>query len=642
MAASDFRSPSRSCSSAQGARGAQGTIEYLVIIAVVVVIGLVVVSLVTTTFNSPAQQLSSVSAGIGSSTGPISISESVLDIEGDGLITLGNNSGQNLSVTSISIGGEDVVYDSTYLPVGTGTTFSLQNAAGNCSCVGAVGTTKTCEVIVSAMSEYGVVKIYTSTVTIECVQGAQPSNLSAVVQPLQAACGDSNGVTFTAPPLSGICLVGSDSGVLIGQSFYDWNCSVGTSFISCRANRQNGVGSLADPKIINTPQEIQDMNLGLNLNYVLGMDINMYSATRAGGELWNGGAGFKPIGGLGNPFSGSFDGNNNTISGLRINMPSSYYVGLFGASAGNISNLGLIDVNVTGRDYVGGLVGEQTGGTISGFYSTGNVYGTKSPDGMDGYRVGGFVGRQNGGSISGSHSAVNVYGQSGVYEVGGLVGRQESGSISNSYSTGSVSGYYSIGGLVGNAFGSISNSYATGGVSGWSYMGGLVGKQDGGTISSSYATGNITGQWDLGGFVGTQNGGSISNSYSTGSVSGYYNMGGFVGSNFGAVSNSYSTGEVLPRAGSFNFGGFVGQIYQAVPDAPPITPGTITNSFWDKNTSGQQTSPRATGKTTAEMKTISTYSGASWNIDSNSTSMNNGYPFLGWQIGNSAHTWFIN
>lgn len=166
-----------------GGQRAQGTIEYLVILAVVVVIGLVVVGLVTTTFSSPAQQLSSATTNIGASTGPISISESVLDIGGDGLMTLSNNSGNSLTISKVSVGGSDTNYESAYLPAGSGTTFSLADVAGSCSCAGAAGSTKTCEVIVYAVSEYGIQKTYSYSVTVECVEDAQPKNPAAVTQP---------------------------------------------------------------------------------------------------------------------------------------------------------------------------------------------------------------------------------------------------------------------------------------------------------------------------------------------------------------------------------------------------------------------------------------------------------------------------
>ena len=95
------------------------------------------------------------------------------------------------------------------------------------------------------------------------------------------------------------------------------------------------------------------------------------------------------------------------------------------------------------------------------------------------------------------------------------------------------------------------------------------------------------------------------------------------------MSNSYSTGSVT---GGVNVGGLVGRDYN----------GTVSNSFWDTETSGQDTSDGGTGKTTAEMKDIITFLDAGWNIIAvalNETNpayiwniVNNvTYPFLSWQ-----------
>jgi hypothetical protein len=71
--------------------------------------------------------------------------------------------------------------------------------------------------------------------------------------------------------------------------------------------------------------------------------------------------------------------------------------------------------------------------------------------------------------------------------------------------------------------------------------------------------------------------------------------------------------------------------------------GTVSNSFWDTETNGQANSDGGTGKTTAEMQDITTFSGAAWNIIAvaDPSTRNpayiwnivNGltYPFLSWQ-----------
>jgi hypothetical protein len=134
-------------------------------------------------------------------------------------------------------------------------------------------------------------------------------------------------------------------------------------------------------------------------------------------------------------------------------------------------------------------------------------------------------------------------------------------------------------------------------------VGSLVGLNKRGTVSNSYSTGNVTGATWVGGLVGYNDEGTVSNSYSTGNVAQGYYVGGLVGGNYekGAVSNCYSTGSVT---GNYTVGGLVGF----------NDDGTVSNSFWDIETSGQATSAGGTGKTTAEVKDIATFSTAGWNI----------------------------
>jgi hypothetical protein len=211
--------------------------------------------------------------------------------------------------------------------------------------------------------------------------------------------------------------------------------------------------------------------------------------------------------------------------------------------------------------------------------------------------------------------------------VGGLVGGN-AGTVSNSYSSGNVSGIEIVGGLVGLNAGTVSNSYSTDSATGEGYVGGLVGG-NAGTVSNSYSTGNIIGYYGVGGLVGV-NSGTVGNSYSTGSVTGNQWVGGLVGGNSATVSNSYSTGSVT---GNQWVGGLVGKNEGE---------GAVSYSFWDTQTSGQATSAGGTGKTTAEMKSIATFSGAAWNIIAVALNQTNPayiwnivngvtYPFLSWQ-----------
>ena len=123
--------------------GAQGTIEYLVIIAVVIVISLVVVSLSTNTVGGDISSLSVNASKISSSVGTsgISIVDSVADFSGNGLIKLSNQSGGSLTVTKItavdSAGNrKNTPFSGAYVPSGGSVIFSLSSVIPCCSICG--------------------------------------------------------------------------------------------------------------------------------------------------------------------------------------------------------------------------------------------------------------------------------------------------------------------------------------------------------------------------------------------------------------------------------------------------------------------------------------------------------------------------
>jgi len=183
---------------------------------------------------------------------------------------------------------------------------------------------------------------------------------------------------------------------------------------------------------------------------------------------------------------------------------------------------------------------------------------------------------------------------------------------------GNVTGYSDTGGLIGNNRGRVSNCYATACVAGTWYTGGLVGYAYQGTITNCYASGIVAGTDKTGGLVGDNWHCAISNCYATGGVTGYDNTGGLVGYNSGTISNCYAAGGVT---GDAETGGLIG------------CGGGAINCFWDIETSGQSQSAGGTGKTTAEMKTASTFpmwavceNQGVWTIDES-----NDYPRLTWE-----------
>ena len=104
-------------------------------------------------------------------------------------------------------------------------------------------------------------------------------------------------------------------------------------------------------------------------------------------------------------------------------------------------------------------------------------------------------------------------------------GTNADGTITNSYSSGSVSGSYCVGGLVGYNTRTITNSYSSGSVSGSYCVGGLVGYYSGGTITNSYSSGSVSGTSDVGGLVGYIAMATTTNSYYDTNTSGQSDTG---------------------------------------------------------------------------------------------------------------------
>jgi hypothetical protein len=210
--------------------------------------------------------------------------------------------------------------------------------------------------------------------------------------------------------------------------------------------------------------------------------------------------GWLPIGNATTQFSGVYDGGNNSVSNLSINRPNTDNIGLFGLTSGAIiSNLGVINVSVSGNIRVGALVGANVGNSkISNSFSSGELTGVLA--------VGGLVGRNEGSTVERSYSETNVTGTGSDSRVGGLVGQNiTSSTVSQSYSTGNVNGIRYVGGLVGHTQNSstIVNSYSRGRVHGSNDVGGLLGRLYDGTVRNSYSTGEVTGTTDVGGLIGS-------------------------------------------------------------------------------------------------------------------------------------------
>ena len=341
---------------------------------------------------------------------------------------------------------------------------------------------------------------------------------------------------------------------------------------------------------IGTAEELakigNDSSYPLSGNYILTANIDL------------GGSAEKPWTPIGSnkdhAFTGTFDGDGHTISGLYINN-SSVYAGLFGyvGRGGMIRDLTVEgEITVSGStSCVGGIAGivsssglvEMSVLTDSDDSETGIIDCTSKvtinvtyndPSGLS---VGGIVGSCGGATISGCKNCgdVSVVGtrESDIVNIGGIVGYSGSSTIiRNCCNTGAVSvqdaDYVYAGGVMGynNEYSDVSNCYNTGAVSAQNVedaaLGGVVGynyDDDESTVSNCYNTGAVNAEdaeyANLGGVVG-ENDGSVSNCYNTGDLTAenveYASVGGVVGlvNSGGKVSNCYNTGDVSAKASS--------------------------------------------------------------------------------------------
>ena len=155
---------------------------------------------------------------------------------------------------------------------------------------------------------------------------------------------------------------------------------------------------------------------------------------------------FTPIGTESHPFSGTFDGNKKTVSGINISLGSTDYIGLFGyANGATIKNLTLTNSTITGKEKVGGITG------IAGSTKIANCLVTNSVNVSGDYYAGGVSGMS--GQISGCNSAANVSATSSY--AGGIVGYingQYSNSVDHCLYTGNNVTGNSKGAIVGSTF----------------------------------------------------------------------------------------------------------------------------------------------------------------------------------------------
>jgi len=338
--------------------------------------------------------------------------------------------------------------------------------------------------------------------------------------------------------------------------------------VNCAVVEYSGDGSTDDPYEIDSLAKLQCIKQDLDAHYELVSDVDA-SAT----SEWNGGKGFEPIGNFSQPFTGTFDGNDQNISDLYMNRTSGN-IGLFSivGEDGTIHNLTVTGVNITADDFSGGVVGINNG-TLRNVSIDGDVTSFNKSE-MKG--IGGLVGQNNNdGTVQKAIADVTT---SGFQYVGGLVGKNN-GTVKHSIAHGDVSGSESVGGLVGitgwiETTGTIEQSSASGDVTGNAAVGGLAGQNLNSVLNTSSANGTVTGHSYVGGLAGIALGGQITDASATATVAGTTSVGGLVGVN-GAegrrlsgstITNASAGGTVSVPDGAESteyVGGLVGQLYTA-------------------------------------------------------------------------------
>jgi filamentous hemagglutinin family protein len=312
----------------------------------------------------------------------------------------------------------------------------------------------------------------------------------------------------------------------------------------------------------------------------------------------------------GNGGSNNADGNSSVVGGLagdnRGTIRDSFATGNVGSAIAWL--------------VAGGLVGDNSG-RIEGSFATGNVVtgNNGTAGGLVGINIAGNcdgctnpgTGADSSGTIVNSSASGNVtVGTSGT--AGGFVGINQ-GTITSlgtgltTFASGNVTGGNSslLGGFSGTNLGTISLAYATGNVTGDTNVvaGGFVGLNTG-RINQTYARGAVTGGNSsfVGGFAGANIGadtatmpGSITQSYAQGPVTGGNEAvaAAFAALNRGTIDQAYAVGLVTAGVGSTT-GGLVAANDLDAPGsagAPKsASVGTVTNSYWDRQTTGQEKS----------------------------------------------------
>lgn len=312
-----------------------------------------------------------------------------------------------------------------------------------------------------------------------------------------------------------------------------------------------------------------------------------------------------------------FDGNELNINDLLITSSGTLWKALFIKCEGWLKNVRVYAGVVSGGSYTAILCGLKTNmennvltdcevtanGDINGIMCA--AVGDKTYTNC--HVVNGTL-TTSSGAYAGLFCGVNGWAASGLSNATSITGCSVTGTLNNTYS-GATNTLAAIGGFCGYAEGTFDKCWANVVVNGGRsrFIGGFVGHINSATcdITECFALGEVTGNTRVAGFVGhCQGSGLVKNCYSKGKVNlveiiappaGTKAVGGFCSllASGSTLENCYSTGLITLNTAPTAIGGFLSS----------NSASTVTNCYWDTETSGQATSAAGTGKTTSEMKT---------------------------------------
>lgn len=371
----------------------------------------------------------------------------------------------------------------------------------------------------------------------------------------------------------------------IGESGNAWDGTTAKDF-AC------GAGTKLSPYIILTAEQLAKLSFVVGANeteyqgkyYKLGADIILNEgkiiddkgalvADSSKLHKWT------PIGNSSIAFTGNFDGNGHSVSGMFINTTSTHN-GLFGNSSGTVQNLTVENSWVSGGKNTAGVVAvlrgdgivrnaknkssvigkaESTAGVVA---LTSYVYSKKGiieNCGNYGFiqgekLVAGIVASSDGGLTI--RSVTNEGEVEGTYGVGGIAGHLGSSTdLDEAINNANISGKEFTAGIASyfgdiycpanKIYGSMSNVKNVGKITGTNYTAGIVGEAQCVSINEASNANDIVGNKFSGGISGHAQRAKIDAVYNNGDIFGSYDVGGIVGYNEeGVTSAAYSTGKV--------------------------------------------------------------------------------------------------